>query len=710
MTRDVNVYVKVNKAILILSLFLIIAIAVRAIYIALSPTVNGVNLQEFASNRNTNKQTLVAKRGTIYDANGNILAQNVSAYTVIAYLDSNISKNSSKPLHVVDKQMTAEKLSPIIGMEEEAILELLQKENVYQVELGPGGRGITELTKEKIELLELQGIDFIPSYKRYYPNSDFLSYTLGYAKTDEKGNIIGELGLEDYYNDILSGENGYLEYQQDRLGYKIPNTPEIRESPIDGKDIYLTIDSNVQLFVENAVKKQYEYADPEWFFMVVAEAKTGKILANSTYPSFDPNTRKIEQYLNSLVSYAYEPGSTMKIFTYMAAIENNMYDGDDTFLSGKLKIGPDTISDWNNKGWGEITYDQGFTRSSNVGVANLTQKYINREVLLKYFKKLGFGEKTGITLPKELSGKVDFYYPLDVASAGYGQGITTTPIQQIKALTAIANDGNLLNPYIVEKIIDPITKEVEYEGKKTNLGKVASKETINKIKDLMYSVTHSDMGTGIGYNLKDYELIGKTGTAQIATTSGYLSGSYIYSFAGMFPKDNPEIIIYTSIKKPKYGGSNALKESFKEVMQNISNYLDIVSLGGNKEEIVEYKISSLLNKDIDIVKEYMNEKHTELIILGDGDKIIKQYPTINTEISSKDKVFVLTNSKNITMPNIKKWSLREVLNLVSLIGIEYEIEGYGSVISQSIKENDPITSDSKLIITLEPSYVEEKEE
>jgi penicillin-binding protein 2B len=710
MTRDVNVYVKANKAILILSLFLIIAIVIRAVYIALSPTVNGINLQEFASNRNTNKQTLVAKRGTIYDAHGNILAQNVSAYTVIAYLNPNISKNSLKPLHVVDKQMTAEKLAPILNMEVGAILELLKKENVYQVELGPGGRGITELTKEKIELLELPGIDFVPSYKRYYPNGNFLSYTLGYAKTDEKGNIIGELGLEDYYNDILSGKNGYLEYQQDRLGYKIPNTPEVRKNPTDGKDIYLTIDSNIQLFVENAVRKQFKRAEPEWFLMVVADAKTGKILANTTYPSFDPNTRDLKQYLNSLVSYAYEPGSTMKIFTYMAAIENNKYNGDDTFLSGKMQIGPDMVSDWNNKGWGQITYDQGFALSSNVGVANLTQKYINRDILLNFFRKLGFGEKTGITLPKELSGKVDFYYPLDVASAGYGQGITTTPIQQIKALTTIANGGELLQPYIVEKIIDPVTKEVEYEGKKTSLGKVTSKETIDKIKDLMYSVIHSDIGTGTGYKMDGYELIGKTGTAQIATTGGYLTGNYIYSFAGMFPKEDPRIIIYTSINKPKYGTNSALKESVKEVIKNISNYLNIVSSSGNKEEIIEYKIPSLINKDIEDVKEYMNTKNTNLIVLGDGNKVIKQYPTTNTEISSKDKVFVLTNGKNIVMPNIIGWSLREVLNLVDLVGIEYEIEGYGSVVNQSIKESDPITNESVLTITLEPKYKEEKDE
>lgn len=708
MVKDVDTYVKVNKVIFIVSLFLIMVIIVRAVFISLSPTVNGVNLQVFASNRNTNKQVLVAKRGTIYDTNGDLLAQNVSAYTVIAYLDPNISKNSSKPLHVIDKQMTAEKLSPILKMEVSDILALLNKKDVYQVELGPGGRGITELTKEEIELLDLPGIDFISSYKRYYPNGNFLSYTLGYAKNEEDGSIIGELGLENYYDDILSGKNGSLEYQQDRLGYKIPGTREIKVDPVDGEDIYLTIDSNIQLFVENALKSQFEYSQPEWLLMVVADAKTGKILANASYPSFDPNTRELTQYLNPLVSYAYEPGSTMKIFTYMAAIENGTYKGDDTFMSGKLQIGPNTVWDWNDIGWGEITYDQGFALSSNVGVANITQKFLNRDILLNYMKKLGFGKKTGITLPKELAGKVDFYYPLDVASAGYGQGITTTPIQYIQALTSIANDGEMLSPYIVEKIVDPSTKKVSYQGKRKSLGTVASKETISKIKDLMYSVTHSDIGTGVAYSLDGYELIGKTGTAQIGNTTGYEKGAYIYSFAGMFPKDDPQVIIYTAVRKPKVGTSLAIKNAVKEVMENTAKYLNLVSFNSVKEEIVNYKIDSLINKKVTDVSNYATEKKTTLVVLGDGDKIINQYPTYSSDISSKDKIFVLTNGKNITMPDITGWSLKEVLNLVNLMNINYDVQGYGRVIGQSIGVNEPITKDSVLTITLEPKYKEEE--
>ena len=361
--RQINTNkVVINKFVFIICLFLLIGIIARICYLGLSNEIDGIDTKKMAQNRNTQKEVITANRGTIFDSVGEILAQNVSSYTVIAYLDEKRSEGEDTLQHVEDINNTAKELSPILNMSDEDLINLLSKD-LYQVELGPGGRGITEIKKSEIEDLNLPGIDFIQDYKRYYPNGNFASYLIGYAKKDENGNIIGEMGIEQQFNDELSGKNGYLEYQKDLMGYKIPNTPEIRNDPENGNDIYLTIDSNIQLFVEQALlKMRDDDEDFEWATITVADAKTGKILATSSIPSFDPNIKDITSYLNPLVSYEYEPGSTMKIYTYMSALEKGTYDGSQTYLSGKKEVGEDIVNDWNDgKGWGVINYDYGFT-------------------------------------------------------------------------------------------------------------------------------------------------------------------------------------------------------------------------------------------------------------------------------------------------------------------------------------------------------------
>ena len=285
-------------------LFCMLILLIQLCYLSLSPNIYGINMDLFAANRNTVEKTLYATRGTIFDSNGSILAQNVNSYTVIAYLSETRTGSSPTPLHVVDKKSTAEALAPILDMSAEYIETLLNKTS-YQVELGPGGREITELKKEEIEKLNLPGIDFIENYKRYYPNGDFASYIIGYAKKNEvktkvdgkeviSEDLVGELGIESHYNKFLKGTNGYTIYQKDRFGYKIPDTKETTVKAVNGSDIYLTIDSSIQRFAEASVKEVTEEYNPEWMILAVMDAKTGDILASATSPSFDPNTRNIK--------------------------------------------------------------------------------------------------------------------------------------------------------------------------------------------------------------------------------------------------------------------------------------------------------------------------------------------------------------------------------------------------------------------------------
>lgn len=697
----------------IIASFLFFALIIgRGAYLALSTNIDGINIKEFSSSRTTRTDTLTATRGKIYDVNGETLAENVYSYTLIAYLDPDRTTNENNPQHVVDKEGTAQALSTVIDMSYEEILALLNKEGVYQTEFGKAGKSLNEIQKDKILALGLPGIDFIETQTRYYPNGNFLSYAIGYAKTDSSGEITGEMGIEKQYDDILSGTDGYVTYQKDRNGYKISGTDEIRVEAEDGDNVYLTVDSNIQLFVEQAIAesaKQYAF---DGVNIMVADAETGAILASASYPSFDPNTRNdIVSYLDSNVSIGTEPGSTMKIYTYMAAMEAGKYNGNDTYLSGIYTAQDGTqIGDHDRAGWGVITYDYGFAQSSNVAVANLVTKYIDRATLGNYFKKLGFGSKTGIELPNEASGKISFQYETEVINASFGQGILTTPIQNIKALTAITNDGVLLQPYIVDKIVDGSTGKVTYQGERTELGQVASSSTVTKMKQLMHDVV--DFGTGSIYAMEGYDLIAKTGTAQIASTdgSGYLTGEYdvIRGFAGIYPAENPKLIIYATMTKPQSKSARPLSMIIDQIIVNATQYYGIDTTVDDNEvvdPVVENLMPSFINQTINNATTTLTEMGVTPYVLGNGTKVVSQYPAEGTTITNKEKVFLVTNDDTtIAMPNITGWSLKEVKAFANLLKIPLTVTGNGYVTSQSIPEGTILNQDSMLTITLEVKF------
>ena len=687
-------------------LVFIFVLYLQYLYLSLSSNVYGINMQEFANNRNTYSSTLYAKRGTIYDVQGDILATDVSSYTVIAYLDESRTGSSSTLYHVQDKQKTAEALSPLLNMDVDTLLELLNKD-AYQVELGPGGRGISEVLKKQIEELNLPGIDFIESYKRFYPNGDFASYLIGYAKKnevmvdDKLENVMqGELGIEVKYDDILKGTNGYISYQQDRYGYKIPDTPEENVPAIDGSDIYLTIDANIQRILEAEADKIVESYDPEWLTVTIMDAKTGDILGSVSEPSFDPNILNITNYENPLTSFVYEPGSVMKIFTYMCAIEKGTYVGDQTYMSGNIDIEGTKIYDWNKYGWGEITYDHGFEMSSNVGTVNIMQNFLTKDDLKQCLTSYGFGSPTNIELPRELSGSLVFNYPVEVAAASYGQGITATPIQQLQALSIIANNGHMLKPNIISKIVKD--GEVTYERQVTKSDRIVSEQTVEKIKELMYNAVNNVEGGAIGtaYIVDGLDVIGKTGTAEIADleNGGYLTGwlDSIYSFSGMFPKDDPEIIIFASIKRPNNGSNIGLKTMSNAIMESIGKYLGLIG-GDSIDTNKSFQIGSYINLNTNDVKESLENKGLDVIVLGNGDRIINQYP-INTTLLQGDKIFLLTNDSNIKMPSLIGYTKIECISLLNLLNVDYEFEGYGYVTEQSIKVGESINDKIKIIL------------
>lgn len=694
-----NNAIKINKLFVTCIVLLFGIIIAKVIYVSACSSIDGIDIKKFALSRTTGEKVLYASRGNIYDSSGEILAENVNSYTVIAYLDEKRTKNSKNPQHVVDKEKTVNEIAPIIGMDKEKMMKLLNRD-AYQVELGPEGRGISELIKEKIEKLNLPGIDFIKESKRYYPYGSFASYIIGYAKKNDKGEIIGEMGIESYFDEELSGENGYYKYQKDAYGYKIAGTPTQEKKAKNGYNIKLTIDSNIQMYLENAINDLINNYSTDWVTVTVADAKTGAIVGSTSNPTFDLNKLNITNYNNPLVSYTYEPGSTMKIFSFASSIEENQYNGSDTYQSGKIIVDDYEIKDWNDKGWGTITYDVGFTYSSNVAATLLAQK-IGKEKLLDYYTDLGFGQLTGIELLGEMKGKVNFMYASELAAASYGQGITITPIQMIQALTTITNNGTVLKPYIVDKITDQNGTTI-YESKKEEIKKIYSEKTIEKIIELMDLTVNGEdnLATGKSYQTDQVRLIGKTGTAQyISETGKYTSGTKnIRSFAGVFPKDNPEYIIYIAVKDLE-GTSSAMGNVTKSIVESIAKYKNLSERETNKDENKYVTIKNYLNTSVNTTVTELKNIGLNPIVIGDGDIITKQYPNKDKNIIINSKVYLKTNSDKKIMIDITNWNKTEVINLMNIMNIDYEINGNGKVVNFNIPIGNEITE--KLVINME---------
>lgn len=694
-----RVTIKTYKIVLVSVALLLCLIIGRLVYVCLGNNLDGVDLKNFADNRNTVTKTLRASRGTIYDANGDALAQNVNSYTLIAYLSASRTDNIEKPEHVVDKEMTAEALAPIIGMDAKDILKRLNK-NAYQVEFGTSGK-LNEIQKEKIEALNLPGIDFVVSTSRYYKMSSFASYIVGYAKTNEEGQINGELGIESYYNDDLSGKNGSTTYQQDAKGYKMANVPEYRTEAENGSDVYLTIDSSIQLIAENALKSLSDNYKMDWGLLSVMNAKTGAIVASATVPTFNPNDLStITSYLNPLVSTSYEPGSTMKIFSFASAIDSGNYNGSETYKSGEIPVADVVIRDAKREGWGTISFDTGFAYSSNVAATMLALR-LGSKTLSEYYDKLGFGKTTGIELSGEIAGDMEFTYQSELATASFGQGVTITPIQMMQALTTISNDGMLLKPYIVDKVVDQNGKIV-YQGGRQEIGQVYKKETTDYMKNLMYDVVYN--GLTKMWQPNNVTLIAKTGTAQIASPKGgYLSGEYNYvtSLAGMFPKEDPQYIIYIVTKKMQ-GPKTYLANALTKAVDEIASYAKIAST--KEDSNLSYPpitLENYISADVVEVVDKLKEKGLKVYVIGNGKYVTNQYPNKNSVVFSGNSVFLKTNSSEIKLLDMTGFSMNDINIYSELIGKKIKINGYGYVVSQNVAVDTLITDDIEIEVNLE---------
>ncbi|MEH7502429.1 penicillin-binding protein [Neobacillus drentensis] len=687
----------------------------RYFSIQISGEVDGQPLAAKAQEKYSREGNLVALRGDIFDRNGGVIAEDTNAYTLIAILNKKMTTNPKKPQHVKNPDKTAKELSKYLEMDESEIYSILTKgikNNKFQVEFGKEGRDITHQTKKKIEDLKLPGITFIRESKRFYPNGVFASHLVGYVdrieQKDKSITSVGKMGIEKILNDELTGKNGKVNFESDLWGYILPDEKEKITPAQNGNDVYLTIDQKIQTFLEDAMNKVAKDYKPQKIIAIVADPKTGEILAMGQRPSFDPKTKEgIEKgWHNEAIETSFEPGSTMKIFTLAAAVQEKVFNPNETYQSGSYQVTKKdkAIHDHNYSGWGTISYLEGVQRSSNVAFAKIAKEKLGFEKFREYLTKFGFDKPTGIDLPDETSGKIQFTYPIEKITTAYGQGTAITPIQQVQAATAIANDGKMIKPHVVKKIINHDTGETIKAAVPEVVSTPITKETAKQVRDILETVVTSPKGTGGRYKIDGYSVAGKTGTANIPGPNGrYLQGAdnYMFSFLGMAPKDDPKLIVYVAVQQPDLDGTGlgALPVSaiFNPVMKNSLHYLNIQPSKSQKAQL--NKLSDFIGKSADETEKELKAKGIETVVIGKGTKVVRQLPESGTTVLEGEKVIIQTNGEKIA-PDMTGWSLRDVMKVANIAGLKLNSKGQGYVTQQNIKPKTILRNGDFLIVDL----------
>ena len=699
---------KSAKVILIIFALVVTLMVSNVIYLGATGKhfVSGNDIKDYADSRGggQKEETLYAKRGTIYTSDNEVVASDVKKYKLFAVISATRKTADGQPAYVVDKEKTAKELSKIIGMNEKDILEKLNGKG-YQVEFGKYGNNLSSLVKDKIDALDLPGLEFEEIITRNYRYGDFASYEVGYAQlATEKTTqyIVGQMGIEKTYNDQLTGVNGKKVYLADSNNYILPNGILSQTDPVAGNDVYLTIDSDIQTELDIQLKKLAKTMETDKATCAIMEAKTGRILAISNQPSFDPNKRDMENYTDLFLNEAIEPGSVFKTFVYANAITDGKLDVKKKYSSGKYNYTINgklikAIRDHNDgKGWGTISYAEGYYHSSNTAICHILTKMTDKESLIQDFEDLNFfksSEIDGLTSGSGVAGFKGENRNLEWLTTGFGQGSTVTGLQLLRGYSAFANDGKTVEPYLVEKVVNSQTDEVVYQAQTKYSKKIYSTEAVKTMKDLMSGVVNKKEGTGYKYHMDDIHLIGKTGTGQVAKDGKYLSGYNTHGFAGLAPYDDPQIVIIVWYQN-SISGSVAVSEMVKAVTRTALNKL-------NTQETKEVKTStfvldSYLNQSVNYAQDILTQNQVTPIIVGDGKTIINQYPRAEIEVSAKSRVFLQTNGTTLTMPSMTGWSRKEAETFASMANIDITFEGIGSIYKQSVSKGTKLKANQKV--------------
>ena len=725
---------RVGKSLSLLAVFLFAVFLVNFAVIIGTGKKFGVDLVKEASKVHQTTLTVPAKRGTIYDRNGTPIAEDATSYNVYAVIDKDYKSANGDVLYVEESQYNkvAEIFHKYLDMEETYVKDQLSQPNLKQVSFGAKGNGITYANmmsiKQDLETAKVEGVNFTTSPNRSYPNGKFASSFIGLAQLHENEDgtksLIGTSGVESSLNSLLAGTDGIITYEKDRLGNIVPGTEQVTQQTVNGKDVYTTLSSPLQSFMESQMDALQEKVKGKYMNATLVSAKTGEILATTQRPTFDANTKEglTDDFVwrNILYQSNYEPGSTMKVMTLAAAIDNKTFSGGEYFNSSELKVADATIRDWDVNGGlssGSImTYSQGFAHSSNVGMTLLQQK-MGDATWLEYLNRFKFGVPTRFGMPDEYAGQLPADNVVNIAMSAFGQGISVTQTQMLRAFTAIANDGVMLEPKFISALYDPNDQTVR-KSQREVVGNPVSKEAASLTRENMILVG-TDPIYGTMYNRNDNKPVitvpgqnvsVKSGTAQIADeqNGGYLVGktNYIFSVVTMHPSENPDFILYVTVQQPEHFSTPWFGEFANPILERASAMKDILNLQSTAKNLdqitttTSYAMPSIKDSSPGDLAEELRRNLVQPIVIGSGTKIKESSVAEGTNLDANQQILLLSD-KVEEMPDLYGWSKKNVETFAKWLNLEVEFEGTGEIVKkQSVRSNTALKDLQKIKITL----------
>lgn len=677
--------------------------------------IKGPELAEKAETQWKSEMNLTAMRGNIVDRNGSILVTSTNVYRIEVDMDT-------LKTYIEDEKTTVEKVSSdlaeALGASYDDIYGKLSDEENKFIILS---KGLEKDVIDKVKSLEIRGLVYYDEIERYYPNGNYLSQVLGIINSEG----VGLTGLELQYDDYLSGLSGIRIGGVDAYSNDLPFVSGKQTNAINGKDIVTTIDENLQYYAELVANEGLETYKAKRVSITIMNPNNGEILAMASTPGYDPNdpyegyenfegdteNDKIQNmWRNSIVSDTYEPGSTFKIITMAAAMEEGLIHDDDVFVcNGSKTFGDVNVHCWNLSGHGAQTAAEILKNSCNVGFMELGAR-LGAEKLNEYIKKLGFGSITGIDLPGEAEGIVkstNSISDIDLATIAFGQTNTLNALQLLTAVNAVANGGNLIQPHIVKEITHKDSNgntivDKTIEGKTTE--NVLSEKTSATLREYLERTATQDEGAGTF--VQGYDIAGKTGTAEKVDieTGSYSADKYIASMVAMTPVDDPQLTVYISVDEPStgvyYGGQVAsplMKKLFSHIFAYIESPTGKASYSISKDVV----IPEVRGKSIEEAKSILEENGLGCEINGDGNTIVSINPYPGTTVKAGSKITLTASSKSsidnkIIMPDLAGTTVEFAINLLDNLGLQYEYEGSGKVVEQSISSGELISSGTKV--------------
>ena len=725
---------RIGKSLSLLAVFLFAVFLVNFAVIIGTGKKFGVDLVKEASKVHQTTKTVPAKRGTIYDRNGTPIAEDATSYNVYAVIDKDYKSANGNILYVEESQYNkvAEIFHKYLDMEESYVKEQLSKPNLKQVSFGVKGNGITYANmmaiKKDLETAKVEGINFTTSPNRSYPNGKFASSFIGLAQLHENEDgtksLIGTSGIESSLNSLLAGTDGIITYEKDRLGNIVPGTEQVTQQTVNGKDVYTTLSSPLQSFMESQMDAFQEKVKGKYMTATLVSAKTGEILATTQRPTFNADTKEgiTEDFVWRDILYQsnYEPGSAFKVMMLASSIDNNTFPSGEYFNSSEFKMADATTRDWDvNAGLttgGMMTFLQGFAHSSNVGTSLLEQK-MGDATWLDYLKRFKFGVPTRFGLTDEYAGQLPADNIVSIAQSSFGQGISVTQTQMLRAFTAIANDGVMLEPKFISAIYDTNNQSVR-KSQKEIVGNPVSKEAASTTRNHMILVG-TDPLYGTMYNhytgkpiitVPGQNVAVKSGTAQIADekNGGYLVGStnYIFSVVTMNPAENPDFILYVTVQQPEHFASVQLGEFSNPILERASamkESLNLQSTAKNLDQVTtttSYAMPATKDYSPGDMAEELRRNLVQPIVIGSGTKIKDSSVAEGTNLDANEQILLLSD-KVEEMPDLYGWSKKNVETFAKWLNLEVEFEGTGETVKkQSVRSNTALKDLQKIKITL----------